>query len=77
MTLKRSLLTAAALSLVAAVSAFADGHSPTITIATVNNGDMLTVRAIGDASLKHGDKIGLNTRANEIHRFDTAGLRME
>lgn len=39
-------------------------------------GEMLTVRAIGDVSLKHGDKIGLNPRKNEMHRFDAAGLRI-
>ena len=38
--------------------------------------ETLTVRAIGDVNLKHGDKIGLNPRADEIHRFDAAGLRM-
>ncbi|OAN75255.1 sugar ABC transporter ATP-binding protein [Sulfitobacter sp. EhC04] len=38
--------------------------------------DTLTVRAIGDVSLTHGDKIHLAPRADEIHRFDTAGLRI-
>ncbi|MEM6760312.1 MAG: ABC transporter ATP-binding protein [Pseudomonadota bacterium] len=38
--------------------------------------DTLTVRAIGDVSLRHGDTIHLNPRANEIHRFDAAGLRI-
>ena len=38
--------------------------------------DMLTVRAIGDVSLRHGDAIHLNPRADEIHRFDAQGLRI-
>ena len=38
--------------------------------------ETLTVRAIGDISLRHGDTIHLNPRAHEIHRFDAAGLRM-
>ncbi|SFR39409.1 ABC transporter ATP-binding protein [Litoreibacter janthinus] len=38
--------------------------------------ETLTVRAIGDVNLKHGDSIGLNPRANEVHRFDPAGLRI-
>ncbi|MEL7164372.1 MAG: ABC transporter ATP-binding protein [Pseudomonadota bacterium] len=38
--------------------------------------ETLTVRAIGDVSLRHGDSIHLNPRADEIHRFDAAGLRI-
>lgn len=38
--------------------------------------ETLTVRAIGDVSLKHGDRIHLNPRAEEFHRFDTQGLRI-
>ncbi len=38
--------------------------------------DTLTVRAIGDISLTHGDTIHLSPRADEIHRFDAAGLRI-
>ena len=38
--------------------------------------DTLTVRAIGDVSLTHGDTIHLAPRADEIHRFDAAGLRI-
>lgn len=37
---------------------------------------MLTVRAIVDVSLKQGNKIGLNPRKNEMHRFDAAGIRI-
>ncbi|MFT4783399.1 MAG: multiple sugar transport system ATP-binding protein, partial [Paracoccaceae bacterium] len=39
--------------------------------------ETLTVRAIGDVNLKHGDKIGLNPRIDELHRFDPAGLRID
>ena len=38
--------------------------------------ETLTVRAIGDVSLKHGDTIHLTPRAEEIHRFDEAGMRI-
>ncbi|MCZ4256890.1 ABC transporter ATP-binding protein [Sulfitobacter sp. G21635-S1] len=38
--------------------------------------DTLTVRAIGDISLTHGDTIHLSPRSDEIHRFDAAGLRI-
>ena len=37
---------------------------------------MLTVRAIGDVSLTHGDTIHLTPRTGEIHRFDAGGLRI-
>jgi multiple sugar transport system ATP-binding protein len=39
--------------------------------------DMITVRAIGDVNLKHGDTIQLNPRINELHRFDAQGLRID
>ena len=38
--------------------------------------DTLTVRALGDVALKHGDPIELNPRVEEMHRFDEAGLRI-
>ncbi|MBO9474755.1 ABC transporter ATP-binding protein [Shimia sp. R10_1] len=38
--------------------------------------DTLTVRAIGDVSLRHGDTIHLTPRAEEIHRFGKDGLRL-
>ncbi|SMX22866.1 ABC transporter ATP-binding protein [Boseongicola aestuarii] len=38
--------------------------------------EMLTVRAIGDVSLRHGDTIHLNPRTEEMHRFDADGLRI-
>ena len=38
--------------------------------------EMVTVRAIGDVSLTHGDTIHLTPKAGEIHRFDSGGLRI-
>ncbi|SEP76869.1 sorbitol ABC transporter ATP-binding protein /mannitol ABC transporter ATP-binding protein [Loktanella sp. DSM 29012] len=38
--------------------------------------ETLTVRAIGDISLRHGDTIHLSPRMDEFHRFDKAGLRI-
>ena len=38
--------------------------------------EMVTVRAIGDVSLTHGDTIHLTPRAGEVHRFDAGGLRI-
>ncbi|MEL6915748.1 MAG: ABC transporter ATP-binding protein [Pseudomonadota bacterium] len=38
--------------------------------------ETLTVRAIGDVSLRHGDEIHLSPRRDEIHRFDADGLRI-
>ncbi|MEM9974211.1 MAG: ABC transporter ATP-binding protein [Pseudomonadota bacterium] len=38
--------------------------------------ETLTVRALGDVALKHGDKIELNPRLEELHRFDGEGLRI-
>ena len=38
--------------------------------------EMLTVRAIGDVSLTHGDTIHLTPRTGAIHRFDAGGMRI-
>ena len=38
--------------------------------------ETITVRAIGDVSLTHGDTIHLNPRMEEIHKFDAQGLRI-
>jgi len=38
--------------------------------------DMITVRAPGEVSFRHGDRIGLTPRAENIHRFDDKGLRL-
>jgi sorbitol/mannitol transport system substrate-binding protein len=48
MSLKSTLCAATALTLVTAAGAFADGHSATITIATVNNGDMIRMQGYTD-----------------------------
>jgi len=39
--------------------------------------ETITVRAPGEVSYKHGDKIQLNPRADVIHRFDAKGLRIK
>ncbi|MGB7432255.1 MAG: ABC transporter ATP-binding protein [Ahrensia sp.] len=38
--------------------------------------DTITVRAAGEVSFKHGDKINLTPRADSIHKFDVEGLRI-
>ena len=48
MSLKSTLCAATALTLVTTGGAFADGHSATITIATVNNGDMIRMQGYTD-----------------------------
>ena len=48
MSFKRTLRAATAMSLITASTAFADGHSATITIATVNNGDMIRMQGYTD-----------------------------
>jgi sorbitol/mannitol transport system substrate-binding protein len=56
MSIKNTLLTTAvSLGLTAGIAA-ADGHATTITIATVNNGDMITMQGLmGDFNEKHPD----------------------
>ncbi len=39
-------------------------------------GETITVRAPGEVSYRHGDKIQLTPRADVIHRFDAQGLRI-
>jgi multiple sugar transport system ATP-binding protein len=39
--------------------------------------EALTVRAIGDVNLTHGDTIHLNPRMDELHKFDAQGLRID
>ena len=39
--------------------------------------ETITVRAIGDISLTHGDTIHLNPRMEEMHKFDAQGLRID
>ncbi|MEM6760440.1 MAG: sugar ABC transporter substrate-binding protein [Pseudomonadota bacterium] len=48
MSISRTLRAATAMSLITATSVFADGHSATITIATVNNGDMIRMQGYTD-----------------------------
>ncbi|SMY09190.1 ABC transporter substrate-binding protein [Flavimaricola marinus] len=56
MKLTTALCGATALATMAATGAFADGHATTITIATVNNGDMITMQSLmGDFNEKHPD----------------------
>ena len=38
--------------------------------------ETVTVRAEGEVSFSHGDRIGLNPRTDLIHRFDAQGLRI-
>ncbi|MCB2136050.1 MAG: ABC transporter ATP-binding protein [Rhodobacteraceae bacterium] len=38
--------------------------------------DTITVRADGEVGFKHGDRIGLAPREDQIHRFDAKGLRI-
>ncbi|MEO0821213.1 MAG: ABC transporter ATP-binding protein [Pseudomonadota bacterium] len=39
-------------------------------------GETLTVRAPGEVGLRHGDRITLRPRTDQIYRFDAAGLRI-
>ncbi|WP_415402223.1 ABC transporter substrate-binding protein [Tateyamaria sp. SN3-11] len=48
MYLKNALRAATALTLVTAGAALADGHATTLTIATVNNGDMIRMQGLTD-----------------------------
>ena len=48
MSFKNALRAATALSLITASSVFAAGHSKTITVATVNNGDMIRMQGYTD-----------------------------
>ncbi len=38
--------------------------------------ETITVRATGEVNLRHGDRIGLNPRADLFHKFDAQGLRL-
>ncbi len=40
-------------------------------------GDMFTVRLSGDVAVTHGDTIYLTPQAENLHRFDAQGLRLE
>jgi len=56
MKLRNALFAASALVSAVAGGAFADNHTTTITIATVNNGDMITMQGLmADFNAKHPD----------------------
>ena len=38
--------------------------------------ETITVRAPGEVSLRHGDRIAMTPRADQMHRFDAEGLRI-
>jgi sorbitol/mannitol transport system substrate-binding protein len=48
MSLRSTICAATALTMVTATGAFAESHAPTITIATVNNGDMIRMQGYTD-----------------------------
>ena len=48
MSLRNALCAASVLAISSATTALADGHSATITIATVNNGDMIRMQGYTD-----------------------------
>ena len=39
--------------------------------------ETITVRAPGEVSFGHGDRIALRPRADQVHKFDAQGLRIE
>ena len=57
MSAKRALHAASLLAVIAGTSAYAESHSPTITIATVNNGDMIRMQGYTD---QFTEKTGIN-----------------
>ena len=69
MYLRNALRTATALSLIAAGSAYADGHATTLTIATVNNGDMIRMQGLtDDFTAKTGHKVEWVTLEENVLR---------
>ncbi|WP_308914929.1 sugar ABC transporter substrate-binding protein [Jannaschia sp. LMIT008] len=59
MTIRTALCAASTLAICAAGSAFADGHQTTVTIATVNNGDMIRMQGLTDAFTEQHPDIAL------------------
>ena len=53
------------------------GSDTFIHVHDIPGAEMMTVRVTGDISVKHGDTIYLTPRADEIHKFDAQGLRIE
>ena len=48
MTIRTAFCAASVLALATATGAFADSHTTTLTIATVNNGDMVRMQGLTD-----------------------------
>ena len=69
MKLSNALRAATALSLIATGSAYADGHATTLTIATVNNGDMIRMQGLtDDFTEKTGHKVEWVTLEENVLR---------
>ena len=49
MSIRKTLYTATAVSLISAGGAFADGHAKELTIAIVNNGHMINMQKVAEA----------------------------
>ena len=59
MSLKTILRAASALALVATAGAYADSHTTTVTIATVNNGDMIRMQGLTEDFTSRNPDINL------------------
>ncbi len=69
MYLHNALRAVTAMSLIAAGSVYADGHEKTITIATVNNGDMIRMQGLtDDFTAKTGHKVEWVTLEENVLR---------
>ena len=69
MSLKNSLLAATAIALAAGSSAYAGSHAKTLTIATVNNGDMIRMQGLtDDFTAKTGHKVEWVTLEENVLR---------
>ena len=53
------------------------GSDTFIHVHGIEGCDPMTVRAVGDMSVKHGDAVFLTPQAQNIHKFDAEGLRIE
>ena len=53
------------------------GSDTFIHVHGIEGCDPMTVRAAGDMSVKHGDSVFLTPQAQNIHKFDAEGLRIE
>ncbi|PTX54211.1 sorbitol-binding protein /mannitol-binding protein [Litoreibacter ponti] len=69
MSIKTPLFLASALAIAAGTSAWADGHATTLTIATVNNGDMIRMQGLtDDFTEKTGHKVEWVTLEENVLR---------